>query len=82
MTPYEYSARMDQILRYVGRLLIAPENSAEWLIGRTFALLQDSERLGYLRRTTVDPAASRREREIAWDLRAIALGWSDMELTA
>lgn len=49
MTPIEYAAHMDELLRYVGSLLIAPPGSEEWKVGRNFALISDSERFRYVR---------------------------------
>ncbi|MFJ4653810.1 hypothetical protein ACIP5Y_21295 [Nocardia sp. NPDC088792] len=78
MTPFEYSQRMDQILRYVGGLLVFPDGTPEWTIGRTFALLPDSERIGFLR-TLVNETQDTKSRafEIGWDLRAIIEDWPE-----
>lgn len=75
MTPFEYQARLDEILRYVGHLLTYPAGTAEWEVARGFALLSDSDRMRYLRE--VIKSDDRRTKEIGWDLRAILLGWPE-----
>jgi hypothetical protein len=75
MTPTEYATRMDELLHYVGSLLVAPQETPEWQVGRTFALLPDNERLTYVRHLSADGTG--RVAEIGWDLRAIILGWPE-----
>ncbi|MGW4718917.1 hypothetical protein [Nocardia sp. NPDC004260] len=82
MTPYEYSLRLDEILRYVGRLLISPTGSVEWEVGRTFALISDQERLRYLQSLLANSPEGSRLWEIGWDLRAIVLGWPEAQAVA
>lgn len=76
MSIVEYQARLDEILFYVGGLLVAAHDSIDWQIGRTFALLADSERLRYVADLLTKPESSR-EWEIGWDLRAIMVGWPE-----
>lgn len=76
MTVTEYQARLDEILFYVGGLLVAARDSVDWQIGRTFALLADCERVRYVADLLTKPERSR-EWEIGWDLRAIMVGWPE-----
>lgn len=80
MTPIAFAARMDEILRYLGGLLVSP-NPTDWQIGRTFALSSDADRLRYVTSLIEDHAEDTRAHEIGWDLRAIIVGYST-EMTA
>lgn len=77
MTPHEYTDWTNQILRYVGGLLVSPESSTSFEIGRTFALLADSERPRYVAALIEDNRPGTREYEIGWDLRALLIGWPE-----
>jgi hypothetical protein len=77
MTLAEYSKRLDEVLRYVGRLLTAPEGSPEWSVGRAFVMTPDADRLGLVDRLVTDHGEKSREHEIGWDLQAIMRGWPD-----
>lgn len=76
MSIVEYQARLDEILFYVGGLLVAARDSVDWRIGRTFALAADSERLRYVADLLTNPESTR-EWEIGWDLHAIMVGWPE-----
>lgn len=78
MTPQEYTTRLDALLRYVGGLLISSDRTA-WEIGRTFALLTDSERPRYLAMLLGTSTEGTREYEIGWDLRALLLAWPETD---
>lgn len=77
MTPIEYATHMDELLRYVGSLLTSPPGSEEWKVGRNFALISDSERFRYVRSLLESTDPHSRVWEIAFDLRAIILGWPE-----
>lgn len=79
MTPTEYQANVDELLRYVAALLAYPAGSVEWEVGRTFALLADHERWRYLQGLLDDNPAESRPWVIGWDLRAILLGWPESD---
>ena len=80
MTPTEYAAWTDSILRYVGRLLTHDAGTPEWTIGRTFALMgHDGIRLAYVEQLVAENREQSRVHEIAWDLRALLLRWSAVE---
>lgn len=82
VTPIEYATNMDELLRYVGSLLVCDSTSMEWQIGRNFALISDSERFRYVRDLLESAPPKSRTREIAWDLRAIILGWPESGVAA
>ncbi|WP_280448400.1 hypothetical protein [Nocardia brasiliensis] len=82
MSPVEYQARLDEILRYVAALLSRPAGTAEWEVGRTFALLADTERYRYIQSLMADHPVESRRWQIGWDLRAILLGWPEAEAVA
>lgn len=82
MTIPEYSARMDQVLRFVGRLLTAPDGSVEWRIGRKFVMIPDSERMTYIEALIDSHLEKSREFEIGWDLRAIMLDLPESRVSA
>jgi len=82
MTPTQYQAGLDELLRFVGHLLTCPAGSPEWEVGRTFALASDSERLRYVADLIASTGERSRLHEIGWDLRAILLGWPESEVAA
>ncbi|MGV9540867.1 hypothetical protein ACWDSF_06040 [Nocardia beijingensis] len=77
MTPHEYTDWTNQILRYVGGLLISPPESTSFEIGRTFALLADADRPRYVEMLLRENRPGTREYEIGWDLRALLIGWPE-----
>jgi hypothetical protein len=74
MTPAEYRARMDEVLRYLGALLTSPAGSTEWTVGRTFATMPDLFRATYLQ-SLIESGG--RGREIGGDLLAIIHGYPE-----
>ncbi len=82
MTPTEFAARTDAVLHDVGALLTHPEGTAEWTVGRTFALMTDRERSAYIQQLVTDCPRDSRVFEIGWDLLAIIQGLPESEVAA
>jgi hypothetical protein len=82
VTPTEHAVRMDQIFRYIGRLLTAPDGSTEWHVGRMLLALPASRRLAFVDSLIDDHPETTRAYEIGWDLWAIARGLPESEAAA
>ncbi|WP_305781244.1 hypothetical protein [Nocardia nova] len=74
MSPAEYQARLDEVLRYLGALLVSPAGSEEWRVGRAFATMPDLFRASYIQ-SLIESGG--RAREIGGDLLAIIQGYPE-----